>query len=133
MIAEINSAAPVFRPSKLWQRFARPHAGEIDRYGFAQLKKTVAMNYFNFAPRRPRAIVLVRAVIFRRYLLRLDLRRNCAGWCEHSIRRVVMSYVPDTWADRVLAPRWFFIPPYRPKSICVRPRYIASPDALGFH
>jgi len=49
MIAEINSAAPVFRPSKLWERFARQHAGEIDRYGFAQLKKTLGMNYFNFA------------------------------------------------------------------------------------
>ena len=49
MIAEINSAPQVFQPSKLWERFARQHAGEIDRYGFAQLKKTVAMNYFNFA------------------------------------------------------------------------------------
>ena len=49
MIAEINSAAPMFRPSKLWERFARQHAGEIDKYGFAQMKKTLAMNYFNFA------------------------------------------------------------------------------------
>ena len=49
MIAEINSAAPMFRPSKLWDRFARQHAGEIDKYGFAQMKKTFAMNYFNFA------------------------------------------------------------------------------------
>ena len=49
MIAEINSAAPVFHPSKLWERFARQHAAEIDRHGFAQLKKTLGMNYFNFA------------------------------------------------------------------------------------
>jgi putative sugar O-methyltransferase len=48
MIAEINSAPPIFRPSKLWERFARQHAGEIDKYGLAQLKKTLAMNYFNF-------------------------------------------------------------------------------------
>ncbi len=49
MFTEVRSAAPVFHPSKLWERFAKTHASEIDRYGFAQLKKTLAMNYFNFA------------------------------------------------------------------------------------
>ena len=49
MFAEIDSAGPLFHPSKLWERLAREHAGEIDQYGLGQLKKTLGMRYFNFA------------------------------------------------------------------------------------
>jgi putative sugar O-methyltransferase len=49
MFAEIDSAGPLFHPSKLWERLAREHAREIDKYGLGQLKKTLGMRYFNFA------------------------------------------------------------------------------------
>ena len=49
MIAEIDIATKLFRPLRLWERFARQRAAEIEQYGLAQLKKTLSMNYFNFA------------------------------------------------------------------------------------
>jgi putative sugar O-methyltransferase len=49
MFVEIASAGPLFHPSQLWERLARHHAGEIEKHGFAQLKKTLGMRYFNFA------------------------------------------------------------------------------------
>jgi putative sugar O-methyltransferase len=49
IFAEIAAAGPLYHPSKLWERLARQHAREIDKYGLGQLKKTLGMRYFNFA------------------------------------------------------------------------------------
>ena len=50
MVREIHAAAPVYRPSKLWEFFNEINLEQLRRFGMRRFKRCVNQNYFNYVP-----------------------------------------------------------------------------------
>lgn len=64
MNAEICSADPVFRPSKMWEQFQRLNLRQLQMYGIDKFKRSVNQNYFNTIPRSIRDRSVVKLIQF---------------------------------------------------------------------
>jgi putative sugar O-methyltransferase len=54
MLDELSAAGPVFQPSAFWEHFKDLHIEQLEREGFAQFKRTVNKDYFQFMQVDPR-------------------------------------------------------------------------------
>ena len=71
MLAEVESANAIYRPSRLWTFFNDLNLEQLRRFGMRRFKRCVNQNYFNYVPlglRDPQLVGLLR--YFARTLLR---------------------------------------------------------------
>lgn len=63
MLAELESSPEIYRPSNFWQQYLALNIRQIEADGFAEFKRTVNRNYFQFQlsdPRHPQQLTVLR-------------------------------------------------------------------------
>ena len=50
MFYEIKNTTKVFQPSNFWDKYAKEHIKKLEKYGIANFKRTLGMQYFHFPP-----------------------------------------------------------------------------------
>lgn len=89
MQAELDTAAPVYRPSRFWAQFGKGNTDWLGWAGLENFKRTINQNYFNFVIRRfgdPR------------------IRRSLALWRRAGAGALLGTRLADPDRDREL---WF--------------------------
>jgi putative sugar O-methyltransferase len=91
MVEELERAPQVVRPSRFWEAFGRAHLEQLDRFGFAEFKRSVNRNYFQFLPTGPGFLRRDPTAGQRRY------RAVLRDWMSHPTPAVTSARLADSF------------------------------------